>query len=510
MRNRRRAVLAALPAAAALLAASASPAAAQAPVPTPVAADAGAGLFVLRSLPGATFPGQPGSGALSGAVGLTQVTADSTKPANQLSTATSAPFGLSVGGTNTPNPTALSQSALPDNPTPKTGGFPFPDQLGPLISGGLLQGSVQARWSATLGPCVDPISTATTSLASLSAVNTIPALAPPAGGTTDPNSARAGLTTVLTNPAAGLGSLGATLTGAAAGAAPSAGATPAPSAGSGSVVTLPATSSATSTVKLVDVAGQAGKGIQAQSTVQLADLTLLSGTPLQSTVKVISQPTLTATSTGDAKTSSITYRSPVLSLQVPGQPPITLDADGATPAPDSFDIPLTVPVVGGATAAVQALLKTLLGSVPAQLPTDLNLGVLRIRVGKFTPVQDGASVGGAASLLDIALLPTAALAGALGNALPAGPTSLLQIGVGEQAARASVPPGGVNCTPPSAPAVAAAAITPQAAPARPLAFTTAAYATTPLVWTGTGLLLLGAVLVAALPRSRRRRDVTTD
>ena len=118
----------------------------------------------------------------------------------------------------------------------------------------------------------------------------------------------------------------------------------------------------------------------------------------------------------------------------------------------------------------------------------------------------GASVGGTASLLDIALLPTNALSTLLGSVPGAGstlPTSLLQVGIGEQTARASVSPGGVSCAAPAAAAPAPGPATPQASGTPPLAYTSGAYSAIPLVWTGSVLLILGAVIVAALPRRRR-------
>ena len=152
---------------------------------------------------------------------------------------------------------------------------------------------MQARWNDTLGPCVDPISAASTSLADLTAVNTLPALTLPTA-----NDPVAALTGLLGKVQDGFQSL-ATLLGGGA--------------GTGSVLTVPGTSKVTSTTRLVDVAGQAGKGVQAQSTVSLADITLLPGTPLQTTIKVLSQPTLTATSTGDAATSTVDYSAPYCS-----------------------------------------------------------------------------------------------------------------------------------------------------------------------------------------------------
>jgi hypothetical protein len=506
--NRRRAALVALPAAALLLAATAAPASAQtaAPSPTPAAADAGAALFTVRALPGASLPGVTGTGLLTGAIASTVVTADSTKPAGQQSTATAAPFALTLAGQSPTPPTTASQTASPDHATPTTTGFTIPAQLAPLLSGGVLQGSAQARYSDTVGFCVDPISTATTSLANLSAVNVLPALSLPTTGTGDPTAALGSLTGLLTGAQSGFGGLAGLLTGQ--------------SSGTTSVVKVPDTASATSTTKLVDVAGQAGKGIQASSGVQLGNIQLLPGTPLGVTVNVIKAPTLTATSTGDPATSGVTYTAPVVEItQADGTVIQKLAAvdDPSTAADETqFSIPLQIPVLGSDVAALptalSGLLQPILGPVVNQATgaiRNLDLGLLTVKYGQFTEAPaNGASVGGSASLLDVAVLPTTTLTSLLGSALPAGtvPDSLLQLGVGEQTARASVGAGGIDCSTPAPPA----AVTPPPAPGAPqasgpppLAYTSGAYSAIPLMWTGSALLILGALIVAALPRRRR-------
>jgi hypothetical protein len=504
--NRHRAALVALPAAALLLAATAGPASAQtaAPSPTPAAADAGAALFTVRALPGASLPGVTGTGLLTGAIGTTVVTADSTKPAGKQSTATAAPFALTLAGQSPPPPTTASQTASPDHATPTTTGFTIPTQLAPLLSGGVLQGSAQARYSDTTGFCVDPISTATTSLANLSAVNVLPALSLPTTGTGDPTAALGGLTGLLTGAQSGFGGLAGLLTGQ--------------SSSTTSVVKVPDTASATATTKLVDVAGRTGKGIQASSAVQLADIQLLPGTPLAATVNVLKAPTLTATSTGDPATSGVSYSAPVVQLTQADGTVTALSAvdDPSTPRDEtSFSIPLQIPVLGTAVAAlptaVSGLLQPILGPVVDQATgavRNLDLGVLTVKYGQFTAAPaNGASVGGSASLLDVAVLPTTTLTSLLGSALPAGtiPDSLLQLGVGEQTARASVGAGGIDCSTPAAVAVAppAGPAAPQASGPPPLAYTSGAYSTIPMMWTGSTLLILGAVIVAALPRRRR-------
>ena len=71
--------------------------------------------------------------------------------------------------------------------------------------------------------------------------------------------------------------------------------------------------------------------------------------------------------------------------------------------------------------------------------------------------------------------------------------------LGEQIARAYAPAGGVVCgttTP-------AGGSQPQT-PTKNLAYTGGAYDAVPMFWTGTALLLVGVILVAATPARRRK------
>jgi acyl-CoA synthetase (AMP-forming)/AMP-acid ligase II len=82
-----------------------------------------------------------------------------------------------VQGQRPQTPGTLSQTAPPDNARPVTGGLSLPSSpLDTLVKAGVLNGSVHARWSDTLGPCVGTISDASTELASLALLNAIPSL----------------------------------------------------------------------------------------------------------------------------------------------------------------------------------------------------------------------------------------------------------------------------------------------------------------------------------------------
>jgi hypothetical protein len=96
------------------------------------------------------------------------------------------------------------------------------------------------------------------------------------------------------------------------------------------------------------------------------------------------------------------------------------------------------------------------------------------------------------------VLPTTALG------LPNLPSALVQVSLGEQVARAYAPTGGVVCLPSDQP-VPPPTPRPQGMKPPGLAYTTMAYQTIPMFWTGTAMLLVGVVLVAAVPTLRNPR-----
>ncbi len=75
--------------------------------------------------------------------------------------------------------------------------------------------------------------------------------------------------------------------------------------------------------------------------------------------------------------------------------------------------------------------------------------------------------------------------------------------LGEQVARAYAPTGGVVCVPSDQP-VPPPTPRPQGMKPPGLAYTTMAYQTIPMFWTGTAMLLVGVVLVAAVPGTMAR------
>ena len=332
------------------------------------------------------------------------------------------PFGFAVAGRSPQSPGTLVQTAIPDNPQPTNGGLPIPET--PLAKLKVLNGSVHARWDEKLGPCVSPPATSRTSLAGLEVLSALPPEVPLPVKT--------------------------------------------------SLVSIPDAFEASSVVKLVDLPGSKNKAVESTSTMRAVSVELAGGIRID----VASPPTLTATATGDAATSKITYTAPVLKVSQNGKELGTLDA-----AHPTLDIPLL-----------------------------LDLVVVKLQVAGLTEKKDGFSgngfsgfqLGATARMLDVQVLPTDKLK------LPNLPSALAQISLGEQIVRAAAPQGGVVCgtsqppqtTVPQQPGAPVAA-PPKGAP--PLAYTNAAYQSIPLFWTGTAMLLAGVVIFAALPARRRSR-----
>ncbi|MQA09139.1 MAG: hypothetical protein GEU98_11455 [Pseudonocardiaceae bacterium] len=493
------------------------PAASQANGPQPLGhavGDAGTGLSVLRLLPNSAttktilpeFGKQlPKQSAAELGFGLSSAQANSESYlAYERAIAQASPMGIALQGSSPNTPGSLAQTALPDNPQPSTGGINPPSTpLDALLKLGLLNGKAHARWSEQLGPCVGTIADASTEIASLSVLNAIPTLPAFGGGDGTPNFDEVlnqqtkqrnqqlvdGLD-ALRGPVNELGGL-------------------LPGAGekTGSLLSLPNTLSSRSVVKLVDMPGTKNKAVESTSTMQVASVRLLANTPMELTINVVSQPTLRVTSTGSKDSSKVQYTAPVLEVKQGGKSLGKLDA-----ANPKLDIPIGVPIPGapaGGALAENVKGIPLVGDALNQLPSDqtLDLGVLRLNIAgldqksrDLTKPFKGHQLGATARLVDLQVLPTERLAGIL----PDLPSALAQVSLGEQVARAYAPEGGVQCGVRQPAAPAPPKPKPQPSPPKQLAQTSAAYHTVPMFWTGTGMLFAGVVLLASLPRARRR------
>ena len=472
--------------------------------------DAGTGLAVVRLAPDSTtnaiLPGfgeeLPKQSTAELGVGLASAQLNTEAYLSfERSVAQASPLGFAVQGRAPQTPGSLAQTAAPDNAEGLSAGLALPKTpLDALLKVSGLTGSVHARWDDKLGPCVKPVSEAKTSLASLSVLNAIPTLpsSPDLTGMLTQDTpkldaaAKQSLIDALKGLSAPLSQLGGLLSGT-------------PDTGEkGSLLSLPETLTAQSTVELVDLPGSANKAVKTTSTLQAASVRLLAGTPMEVRIDVVSQPTLVALATGVEATSSITYTAPVLTVSQGGKVLGTLDA-----ANPKLEIPIGIPIAGLPELPKLPVVGEVLpggGDVPAELK-KLDIGVLRLQIAQLNekklalngpltpggPTIKGFMLGATARLLDLQLLPTDALG------LPNLPSALAQVSLGEQIVRAAAPEGGVEC--------GSTAVTPPAGQARPpipLAYTTAAYRTIPIFWIGTGLLLGGVVIVSAMPLARRR------
>jgi hypothetical protein len=447
--------------------------------------DAGTGLAVVRVLPGER------EAAVQLGFGVATASANSEATFSfEKSVARAAPGAVSVQGNSPQAPGTLSQNAPPDNAQATTGGLKLPaTALDALVTGGVLNGSVQARWSDALGPCVGTISDASTELASLSVLNAIPSLPNVmdlTGRFDAPNldaQADQAIVDGLKKLAGPLSTLGGVLGG---------------TGNTGSLVSLPNTLSARSVVRLVDMAGTPNKAVQATSTMQVAAVKLLAGTPFEVSVNVVSQPTLQVTSTGDEKTSAVSYAAPVLEVVQGGKSLGRLDA-----ANPKLDIPIAIPLPGVPGAGNLPIIGGLLasGQPVTEALRKLDLGVIRLSIAelnqqsqRLTTPFPGFQLGATARLLDLQVLPTAALG--LANL----PSALAQVSLGEQMARAYAPNGGVVCSTPAEVPTAPPAPMPQHKTPGLAMTSVMQYQTIPMFWAGTAMLLLGVIMVAAFPR----------
>ena len=440
-----------------------------------VRADASATLLGARALTGLSQRHD----ALDVNLAVAHAGADSTAPSTRRSTADAANFRITVGGHHLPLPTVVSQHAGSDHAHPTTADLDLSHTpLAPAVRARLLQGSAQARWNGTAAPPAgQPISRSSTTAADLTLLG-----AGMKHGLTAPDHLLTGFTRQA-------------------------------------LVTLPGTVRSTAQVSLRDVPGRSGRAVVATSTVRIAKLSVFAGSSSEIQVRVVADPVLTAVSTGHPGSSTVNYRAPILEVRHSGHTLGRLDARHP-----SMDVPL----VHG-------------------LPRQLNLGAVRLSLGKLATHRRGAAVSGTAALLDVKVLPVGHDAAAA------------ELTVGSQAASALAPTDGVNPTPPGNPGNPGNPGEPGnpgnpgnpggpgnppghpggpgAPPAQPggpgdhggsgqsgpgagdvhqvhnqtgpLASTNAAYNPLPIFLIGGALLLVGSVLVAAVPRRMRRRRGTT-
>jgi uncharacterized repeat protein (TIGR01451 family) len=156
-----------------------------------------------------------------------------------------------------------------------------------------------------------------------------------------------------------------------------------------------------STTELVNVPGQAGKGVKSETLTQVTAVTLFKGTPNQLTINVVAPPVVTATATGQPGGAKVTYSEPILQV---------VDATGN--------------ILGELNAA------------DANQQLDLSpLAILDIGHLTATTKGDGTEASGFADLLQITILN-----------VPGSIEPLAQLTIAGGTVSAKVPSGGVDCS----------------------------------------------------------------
>lgn len=217
------------------------------------------------------------------------------------------------------------------------------------------------------------------------------------------------------------------------------------------VLDLPDVGKTQSRTDIVDVKDQAGHGVQAQSSVSLASLTLFKGTPQQIDIKVVSAPTLTAVAAGSDR-SSVKYTSPILDVTVAGT---TQRLDSAHA---NIEIPFPTTDAGQQTKAGEAEAVQDSAKPAAKQTGDAVNGAVQGATGTLTNVAKGG--GGSEKTKKPALLrlslgdlektvtPTSVKAEASSLRLQVldvpGSGTLLDVALGQLKAAATVPNGGLN------------------------------------------------------------------
>lgn len=247
---------------------------------------------------------------------------------------------------------------------------------------------------------------------------------------------------------------------------------------------------ATSEIALTAVDGQDTAGLRSTSTVDAADIVLFEGTALQTTVSVISKPTLTAVAAG-TDASGVDYAAPLLRITTPAGELIDL----ATPS-QVVNIPILAGVLN---------VQLTLGSIEDQsvTPTDVSATAALLRVALTVGLPDPTGLAAYASD------PSAQTQIA--------PLTLLNVALGEQSVRATVPDGGIGTpvdpTDPGQPEQPQQPQQPQSEQPQPiagppappearLADTNASSDPAPYLLAGGGLLLVGTVLLLVVRRKR--------
>ena len=159
------------------------------------------------------------------------------------------------------------------------------------------------------------------------------------------------------------------------------------------------------TVGLVDVAGQTNKGLKSEVLTQVDGIVLFKGSDNEITLNVVAPPTVQATATGTAATSTVTYNQPVVEV---------IQGGDVTDVLNASDLDLDIPL-------------------PDAAPY-----VLHLRLGTLTDVvKTNTQASGTANLLSLQLIQT--------GATPDLDLTVANVEIAPMTVKATVPEGGVTC-----------------------------------------------------------------
>ncbi|MDP1792953.1 MAG: hypothetical protein Q8K63_02350 [Acidimicrobiales bacterium] len=160
-----------------------------------------------------------------------------------------------------------------------------------------------------------------------------------------------------------------------------------------------------SSVGLVDVAGQTNKGLKSEVLTQVDGVVLFKGSENELTLNILAPPTMQATATGTAATSTVTYNQPVVEIIQGGD---VIEVLNATDANVDLQLP----------------------------PGPTPLMVLRLQLGTLQDVVKTATqASGTATLLGLTLLDITET------------VTLARVEIAPMTVKATVPAGGVTCPP---------------------------------------------------------------
>lgn len=168
-----------------------------------------------------------------------------------------------------------------------------------------------------------------------------------------------------------------------------------------------------STVGLVDVAGQTNKGLKSEVLNQVDGIVLFKGSANELTLNIVAPPTIQATATGTAATSTVTYNQPVVQIIQGGD---VIDVLNATDA----NVDIALPPGPTPLTLLHLQLGTLTNVIKTNTEASGKANLLTLEVADITDTVTVATA-------EIAPMQVKAVVPAGGVTCGAGPLSNLQV-----------------------------------------------------------------------------------